>query len=95
MGKFAQNWYSEQYFSDSVYYDNLAGFWTGYNMQSYLYAGDCLDKYSLFMNSFHNWYLVATRYRSKVELSNLFFTTAGTSANDSWYFCYLFYYDFR
>ena len=47
------------------------------------------------MNSFHSWYLTATRKRNNIELSDLFFTVAGTDANDSWYNCFLFYYDFR
>mmetsp|Transcript_26157 Transcript_26157/g.32704 ORF Transcript_26157/g.32704 Transcript_26157/m.32704 type:complete len:93 (+) Transcript_26157:56-334(+) len=51
VGKFRRNIYKDEYFKDSVYYDNLSAFWAGYNMQSYLYAGDCLDKYSNFMNS--------------------------------------------
>lgn len=38
VGKFAGNIYSGEYFTDSVYYDNTSAFWTGYNMQSYLYA---------------------------------------------------------
>jgi len=63
-------------------------------MQSYLFAGDCLEKGTGFMDSFHSWYLTATRYKSKVELSDLAFTTLGTNGNDSWYNCYLFYYDF-
>jgi len=94
VGKFAGNIYSEEYFKDSVYYDNTKAFWTGYNMQSYLYADDCLNRSSLFMNSLHEWSLVSTRYRKVTELWDLFFTVAGTDANDSWYNCYLFYYDF-
>lgn len=46
------------------------------------------------MNIFHSWYLTATRYRYKTELWDLFWLTTGTSANDAWYNCYLFYYDF-
>ena len=94
VGKFRRSIYKDEYFRESVYYDNLSAFWTGYNMQSYLYAGDCLDKYTGFMDSFHTWYLTATRYKKKTELSDLAFTVAGTDANDSWYNCYLFYYDF-
>lgn len=92
--KFAGNIYDDEYFSKSVYYDNLSAFWTGYNMQSYLYAGDCLTKSTEFMDSFHTWKLTAVRYKSKIELSDLFFTVAGQSGNDAWYNCYLFYYDF-
>jgi len=65
VGKFSRNIYSDEFFKESVYYDNLSAFWSGYNMQSYLYAGDCLDKYTGFMDSFHTWYLTATRYKKK------------------------------
>jgi len=93
VGKFAGNIYSGEYFSKSVYYDNINAFWTGYNMQSYLYAQDCLTQSTLFLDQFHNWQLTAVRYKSMFQLSDLFFTVAGQSANESWYNCYLFYYD--
>ena len=91
---FRKNIYTEQYFTDSVYYVYLAAFWTGYNMQSYLHALDCLDDFSLFMNFFHEWYLMTIYYREGTELWDLFFLTAGTSANDAWYQCALFQLDF-
>ena len=36
--KFAGNIYSDEYFTESVYYDYVSAFWQGYNMQTYLYA---------------------------------------------------------
>ena len=93
--KFAGNIYTDEYFSDSVYYDYLDAFWLGYNMQSYLHATTCLEKYTLFMNAFHNWHLTATYKKENTELWDLFFLEAGTNANDTWYKCFLFYYDFR
>ena len=59
-------------------------------MQTYLFALDCFDKSSTFLDSLHSWKLVADRKRENIELWNLFWTTTGTSANDSWYNCYLF-----
>lgn len=32
VGQFRKNIYTEQYFTDSVYYIYLSAFWTGYNM---------------------------------------------------------------
>ena len=88
--KFANNIYNEEYWSESVYYDYLEAFWTGYNMQSYAYATTCLDNFNLFMDNFHEWYLVATRWRKITELWDLFFTAAGTDFNEAWYNCFLF-----
>lgn len=94
VGKFAQNIYSDQYFTESVYYDYISAFWQGYNMQTYFYAQECLDYGSTFMDAFHEWYLTATYARGPAELSDLFFSIAGTSFNDGWYYCYLYQDDF-
>jgi len=59
--KFAGNFYEDDYWSNSVYYDYLGAFWTGYNMQSYTYATTCVDNFNLFMDVFHNWKLTAVR----------------------------------
>jgi len=91
--KFAGNIYEDEYWSDSVYYDYLNAFWTGYNMQSYNYATTCKDNFNGFMNVFHEWKLTAVRQKTYTELWNLFFNTAGTDANETWYNCYLFYDD--
>ena len=64
-------------------------------MQNYRFATACLTDYSKFMDSFHTWYLASVRYKLKTELWDLFFTVAGTDANDAWYNCYLYYIDFR
>ena len=92
--KFAQNIYNEQYFSESVYYDYMSAFWTGYNMQTYTAADDCLDYFKLSMDVLHEWYIVATNRRKLTELWDLLFEAAGTDINDAWYNCYLFSYDF-
>ena len=44
--KFAGNIYEDEYWSESVYYDYLNAFWTGYNMQSYNYATTCKDNFN-------------------------------------------------
>ncbi len=90
VGKFAGNIYSGEYFTESVYYDYISAFWQGYNMQTYLYADNCLENFSLFMNSVHDWYKVSTYRRSITELWDQFFLTAGRSFNDFWYFCFLY-----
>jgi len=90
VGKFAGNIYSGEFFEDSVYFDYLSAFWVGYSMSSYSYAPACLENFSLFMNSFHKWYLVSTRRRYYTEMWDLFFTVAGTNFNETWYRCYLF-----
>lgn len=95
MKKFAGNIYADQFWSDSVYYDYLNAFWTGYNMQSYNYATTCVDNFNLFMDVFHNWKLTAVRQKTVTDLWDLFFLTAGTDANETWYNCYLFYDDFK
>lgn len=95
VGKFAGNIYYDEYFDDSVYYDYLYAFWAGYNMNSYLYAQECLEYSSSFMNVLHEWHLVSTRRRYWYELWDLFFEEAGTDANDTWYNCFLFYSDIR
>ena len=91
--KFAGNIYEDEYWSDSVYYDYLNAFWTGYNMQSYNYATTCKDNYNQFMNVFHEWKLTAVRQKTYTDLWDLFFNTAGTDFNETWYNCYLFYDD--
>ena len=94
MGAFAQNIYTDQYFTESVYYAYVSAFWQGYNMQTYLYAQECLDNASLALDSLHEWNLTAKYARGPSELSDLAFTIAGTSFNDGWYYCYLFQDDF-
>jgi hypothetical protein len=76
-----------------VYYDYLNAFWTGYSMSNYNYATSCLENFSLFMDSFHLWYLTSTRRRYYTELWDLFFTVAGTDFNEAWYKCFLYYDD--
>lgn len=95
VGAFRKNIYTEQFFTDSVYYTYIAAFWTGYNMQSYQHALECLENGSLFLNFFHQWYLTTIYYRDLTELWDLFFLTAGTDANDAWYMCALFQLDFK
>ena len=91
--KFRGNIYSEEYFQESVYYDYLNAFWTGYNMQSYNWATECLDNFSLLMDSLHKWHLTSTRRKSNVELWDLWFTVAGTDANEAWYRCTLYWWE--
>lgn len=91
--KFAGNIYNEEYFQESVYYDYLNAFWTGYNMQSYNWATECVENFSLFMDSFYEWHLTSTRRKKNVELWDLFFTVAGTNANEAWYRCTLYYWE--
>jgi len=93
--KFSGNIYADQFWSDSVYHDYLNAFWTGYNMQSYNYATTCLDNFNLFMDVFHTWKLAAVRKKKFTELWDLFFITAGTTLNESWYNCYLYYDDIK
>lgn len=64
-------------------------------MQSYNYATTCLDNFNLFMNVFHNWKLTAVRQKTVTDLWDLFFNTAGTDANETWYNCYLYYDDVK
>jgi len=45
------------------------------------------------MNVFHEWKLTAVRQKTYTDLWDLFFNTAGTDANETWYNCYLFYDD--
>jgi len=61
VGKFAGNIYTGESFTDSVYFDYLTAFWVGYSMTNYAYATACIDNFSLFMNVFHDWYLISTR----------------------------------
>lgn len=78
-----------------MYYDYLNAFWTGYNMQSYNYATTCLDNFNSFMDVFHRWKLTADRQKTYTDLWNLFFNTAGNDANETWYYCYLYYDDVK
>ena len=45
------------------------------------------------MNVFHTWKLTAVRQKTYTDLWDLFFITAGTDFNETWYNCYLFYDD--
>ena len=93
--KFANNIYNQEYWSNSVYHDYLNAFWEGYNMSSYSYATTCQTNFNKFMDVFHKWYLTSTRMKTYTELWDLFFETAGTDANESWYNCFLFWYDLK
>ena len=93
VGKFAGNIYTQEYFKDSVYFDYLNAFWVGYSMSNYNYANACLENSTSFLNVFHTWYLTSTYRRSYTELWDLFFVTTGTSFNDAWYKCFLYYDD--
>ena len=62
-------------------------------MQLYLYATECLEESGAFMDSLHTWSNTSTRRRKNTELWDLFFITTGTSFNESWYRCFLFYDD--
>lgn len=93
MKNFAGNIYNDEYYTDSVYYSYVSAFWQGYNMQLYNYATECLEEHGNFLNSLHDWSLTSTRRRSGTELWDLFFIVAGTSFNEAWYKCFLFWDD--
>lgn len=42
LGKFMENIYREQYYNQSALYDYVVAFYTGYQMQDYAFADECL-----------------------------------------------------
>lgn len=100
MQKFAGNIYSDEYFTESVYFDYLVAFFDGYSMLTYQYAQECQEDLGTFFDFFHELNQNMTRRKTGENVVDQWFDpyrlvadTLGNSFNKFWFNCFQFGFD--
>lgn len=93
--KFQQNIYYDQYYNESAVYEYVVAFYTGYSMQDYAFADECLQYSTESLDRLYEFNLNMTRRFSWNEPFFLVTNSAGGPVNDGWFYCYQYYSDFK
>lgn len=90
-----QNIYYDQYYNESAVYDYVVSFYSGYQMEDYAFANECLLYTTLTLNQLYEFNLNMTRRYNWNEPFFLIMNTIGGPFNDGWFYCYQYYTDFK
>lgn len=82
-----QNIYYDQYYNESAFYDYIVAFYTGYEMEDYAFANECLLYTTLTTNQAYEFNLNMTRRYNWNEPFFLIMNTIGGPFNDGWFYC--------
>ena len=88
VGKFQENIYYDQYYNQSAVFDYVSAFYTGYQMQDYAFADECLQYTTQTLDQLYEFNLNMTRRYNWNEPFFLIADTIGGPWNDAWFYCY-------